>query len=766
MQLDFKTNVTLSEGSADAKICFISSVPSWEGKPLSELSKSFVLDTAKRAGISAQDISFEVLLDFVPPGRKWHTVSFDQKQAATKCLHDRLKYRTSATTYIPLDSGTLEALTRYSSIDDWQLSIISATKLSGQKVIPLLHPERVFSDFKNSPMFTFGMMRIKEEMNDPKIKTKLRVFHIGPTFEKAISFMAANCLFADELSVDIETAHGQITCVGFAPTETEAICIPTLPSDWPPEQFFKLWEWIRDVMEGPSKKVFQNFIYDTTYFSKYGIRTKNLWHDTMLANKFLHPELPMGLDTIARIYTKEPYWKDEGKDWRAVSDHNQFWTYNCKDTTVTLEAAHAQRIDLHSRNLSTAFNTLVMSLSPAAAEMCWRGLPVDAGRRANLIATTEAELVRENALLSGLAEAATGKPLNSRSPKQVKEFFKAKKYKIPIKKGKETTDATALMKLQQRYPRDESIKLLLSLSEKNKSMSSYLKPRPYSDGRFRFSLNLHGTEPGRWSCRKDPWDNGINAQTISSGLKKMFVAPPGWLFLEADLKQADARFVAWDAPEPTLIKFFNENKDIHRFVASRPELFNKPESEVTKDERQLGKKVGHASNYGMRGIRLSEICLLEMGIYLSPERAEQMLEGYHRVFPGIRMWQQRIASEIRRTKRLTTPLGRERYFYDRIGDDLYRTAYAYRPPSTVSDVINCLIRHVYINRNPEKLHMVLQAHDAGIFLVEESYLSEALELIKDENTWNPKISLAGGILQIPTEIKAGSCWGEAQHLYG
>lgn len=766
MNINIPSLVTTSEGNPNAKVAIISGVPSWEGKPFSDVCRSLLLDTARRAGIRESDISFHSVLDEIPPGRKAQALGGANLERQLDNCRGRLS-SLGATVFVPTGNLALEAVTGHKSIDKWQLSIIPGQFVGRRKTIPLFHPEQIFSAYKDIPFLIFGMQRIAEEMTSPKIKVTPRVFHTSPSFEFALKFLS-RCLFEDYLSVDIETAAGQITCVGFAPTTTEAICIPTLPQNWTRAELFTIWTWIHDVLRGPSKKVFQNFIYDASYFSKYGIAVKNLWHDTMLAQKFLHPELPMGLDTIARIYTREPYWKDEGKDWKRADggsgDLNDFWIYNCKDTTVTLEAAFAQRRDLDSRKLTTPFTELVMSLASPAAEMCWRGLPVDLDLRSEVTQSVTASLATLGAELNTLAQPVIGTPLNSKSPKQVKEFFKKKGYRLPVKAGKESSDATALLKLQVKYPHDRTLPILLQLSEKNKLLSSYLKPLPYPDGRFRFSLNLHGAETGRWSCRKDPWDNGINAQTISSELKKMFRAPPGWLFFEVDLRQADSRFVAWDAPEPTLIKYYSENLDIHRFVASRPELFNKALDAVTKDERQLGKKVGHASNYGMRGNRLSEICLLEMDLVLSATRADQMLEGYHRVFPGIRMWQQRIAAEVRRTKKLTTPLGRERYFYDRLGDDLYRVAYAYRPQSTVIDVINKLIVHAAKHRNPELCHFALQAHDAAIFLVHESYLGEIKAICAAENDWNPELALAGGLLRIPIEAKVGEVWGNAKEL--
>lgn len=765
MSLDFSRKVIQFEGDPNAKILVISGVPSWEGTPLADHAKALICDSARRAGLNLTDLAFGCVLNTIPPGRKAHAAHdlYEQlgkfRESFSKQIHNQVQI------LIPLDPLALEATTGHKSIDDWQLSIIAS--FAGVKTIPIYHPERVYADYTLMPFFTLGWQRVKEELGfGPKIRASARVFHTQPTFEQAHSFLINKCLLANDLSIDIETCAGLISCVGFAPTPNEAMSIPTLPESYSVEDFHKLWSFIADVLAGPAKKVFQNFIYDCSYFSKYGMIVKNLWHDTMLAQKFIHPELPMGLDTIARMYTREPYWKGEGKDWKNPQNLHNFWLYNCKDAAVTLEAAYAQRKDLHSRGLESSFSSRVMALSRPAAEMCWRGLPVDLERHSRMRVGVDSDIASLNGRLANLTGSSADKPLNSRSPKQVKEFFKSRGWRLPVKKGKETSDVTALLKLQQKYPSDEVIPILLQLSEKNKLISSYLKPKPYSDNRYRFSFNIHGTDTGRWSCRKDPWDNGFNAQTISGELKKIFQAPPGWLFIECDLKQADSRFVAWDAPEPTLIKFFQENRDVHRFVASRPELFNQLESNITKDQRQLGKKVGHASNYGMRGSRLSEICLLEMGISLPAQRADEMLEGYHRVFPGIRMWQSRIESEIRRTKHLDTPLGRRRHFHGRLGDDLYRVAYAYRPQSTVSDVVNCLITFLDQERDPEKLHMTLQAHDAFIGLVREDYLETALHLIKSEDAWNPKIALAGGVLQIPVEIKVGQVWGEAKVIYG
>jgi len=79
-------------------------------------------------------------------------------------------------------------------------------------------------------------------------------------------------------------------------------------------------------------------------------------------------------------------------------------------------------------------------------------------------------------------------------------------------------------------------------------------------------------------------------------IKRLLIPREGYRFIEADLSQAEARVVAWYAQEERLIQLYESNADIHSHVATI--MFGKP---VKKGmiERQCGKTIGHASNYGM-----------------------------------------------------------------------------------------------------------------------------------------------------------------------
>jgi DNA polymerase-1 len=753
------------DGPSNAQLVVLTALPSYADLPahklLSDYSGTLLFDQFRKAGLLRSRIRVESVCERIPPGRAFYALDADEQRAWREDALERIR-ALSPSVVVPLGDLPLEVLTggEQTSSDKWQLSVIP-TLIEGTKAVPLISPERVVKVFKDIPFLTFGAKRAAEEATFRGIRRTQRIFHVEPTLDETLAFLQ-RCERAEWLSVDIETGRGQITCVGFSYDSREALCVPTLPDAYDALSYHVLWSAIARALASPAKKVFQNGIHDTSYFAKYGIRVLNFAHDTMVAQKFLFPELPMGLDTVARIYTREPYWKDDAKDWSVRQDIRRLYEYNCRDAAVTLEAAHAQRADLKSRGLLQRFDDFLMRLTAPVAEMCWRGLPLDVAERERLRADAEAKIAELRQALDAESTRLVGRVVNPRSPTQVKSLLVAAGYKLPTKFGAESSDREALLKLRLKHPESKILTPLIRLSAEQKKVSSYLTvPYDEADSRIRYTLSLHGTESGRMSCYTDPWGRGLNAQTIPAKLKSMFCAPAGSRFVEVDLSQAESRFVAFDGPVPVLQRMYADGVDVHRWVASHAAMFNKPMSEITYEERQLGKKTGHASNYGMGAATLSNQCLKEMDLVLPVARAQALLDGYHVALDnGILRWQARIREEVLRKRMLRTPFGRERYFYDRPGPELWKEAYAYRPQSAVTDVINHLVLHMFGHAR-----LLLQIHDSLLLEVPDASYGDVVARIRDQDAWNPRIALSGGELRIPIEIKTARRWSELEKIF-
>ena len=66
-------------------------------------------------------------------------------------------------------------------------------------------------------------------------------------------------------------------------------------------------------MESNIPKLFQNGMYDLQYIFRWGIKTRNAAHDTMLLHHSLYPEMRKGLGFLGSIYSNEAAWKMMGR---------------------------------------------------------------------------------------------------------------------------------------------------------------------------------------------------------------------------------------------------------------------------------------------------------------------------------------------------------------------------------------------------------------------------------------------------------------------
>lgn len=121
------------------------------------------------------------------------------------------------------------------------------------------------------------------------------------------------------VSIDIETRHGTLDCIGFAyiyHDKPSAICIPfsTLdsPSCWAEDEELEITMLVLKVLSDKNIRIIgQNYSYDSQYIHKYYAIETNPDHDTMISNHVLYNYMQKDLAFLASIYCNTyAYWKD------------------------------------------------------------------------------------------------------------------------------------------------------------------------------------------------------------------------------------------------------------------------------------------------------------------------------------------------------------------------------------------------------------------------------------------------------------------------
>lgn len=148
-------------------------------------------------------------------------------------------------------------------------------------------------------------------------------------------------------------------------------------------------------------------------------------------------------------------------------------------------------------------------------------------------------------------------------------------------------------------------------------------------------LRYYAAHTGRWGG-----DDKLNLQNLprSSPLKKAIVAPNGYVILDSDSSQIEARTLAWLAGQEDLVEAFDRGEDVYRIMASA--IYGKSTQDITKDERFVGKTTILGAGYGMGALKF-QTQLKNFGVMVSLDETKRIIDTYRRTYPRIPvLWQE------------------------------------------------------------------------------------------------------------------------------
>lgn len=218
---------------------------------------------------------------------------------------------------VALGNTATWALLQATNIGSIRGTVAASTTQPGMKVLPTYHPAGVLRMWAWRPLVVADLMKARREAQFPEIRRPRRRILLDPTLAELEAWTSATLATPPPfLSPDVETASGQITCIGFARARDEAIVVPFWDRRKPGWSYWseaweeeRAWECVRRLLESRIPKVGQNFIYDLQYITKMAIRPQACREDTMLLHHAKFPELQKGLGFLGSIYTDETSWK-------------------------------------------------------------------------------------------------------------------------------------------------------------------------------------------------------------------------------------------------------------------------------------------------------------------------------------------------------------------------------------------------------------------------------------------------------------------------
>ena len=172
-------------------------------------------------------------------------------------------------------------------------------------------------------------------------------------------------------------------------------------------------------------------------------------------------------------------------------------------------------------------------------------------------------------------------------------------------------------------------------------------------GALPVPLRYYAAHTGRWGG-----DDKLNLQNLprNSALKKAIIAPDGYMMIDSDSSQIEARTLAWLAEQDDLVDAFDRGEDVYKIMASA--IYSKDVTEITKDERFVGKTTILGCGYGM-GAKKFQAQLKNFNVAIDLDEATRIIDTYRATYPKItELWKSAASALKAILQKQQTTLGR------------------------------------------------------------------------------------------------------------
>jgi DNA polymerase len=136
-----------------------------------------------------------------------------------------------------------------------------------------------------------------------------------------------------------------------------------------------------------------------------------------------------------------------------------------------------------------------------------------------------------------------------------------------------------------------------------KRIERFMEIGKRNKGMMPIPLKYYGAHTGRWSgTDKINFQNLPSRDVKKKALKKAIVPPDGYMVINSDSSQIEARVLPWLAGQDDVVKQFADGEDVYSVFAT--EVYGRPISKKDPTERFVGKTCILGLGYGTGALKL------------------------------------------------------------------------------------------------------------------------------------------------------------------
>ncbi|MGM9594441.1 MAG: DNA polymerase I [Candidatus Onthomonas sp.] len=490
-----------------------------------------------------------------------------------------------------------------------------------------------------------------------------------------------------------------------------------------------------------------------------GLPTEGYLFDTELAAYLLDPTAgSYELDKLCLRYFKQEReanaaYKAEDA-FSALSDSLKAQTQWYEDTSWIDALYDVMKPQLEELGMLELLEQVELPLCPVLAEMEQAGFLVDRKALADFGRMLSENIDKAQQEIFTLA----GREFNINSTQQLGTVLFEDLQLPTFKKTKRgySTNADVLEKLKPYHP---IIQQILDYRQLTKLKSTYVDGLTKvigPDGRIHTSFQNTVTATGRLSSIEPNLQNIPVRTPLGAEMRKMFMAGPGNVLVDADYSQIELRLLAHIAQDQAMLEGFRTGADIH--TATAAQVFGVPEEEVTKQMRSSAKAVNFGIVYGISAFSLAQ----DIGV--AQWQAKEYMDRYFEKYAGIRDYQKNIVAQAKEQGYVSTEMGRRRWLPELKSSNFNMRSFGERVAlnmpiqGTAADIIKLAMIRVQNRLKAEGFagRLVLQVHDELIVECPEAEAQAIAKLLEEE--MEQVVALDVPLL---AEAKVGKRWADA-----
>jgi len=422
----------------------------------------------------------------------------------------------------------------------------------------------------------------------------------------------------------------------------------------------KVIQWLTDICQSKSIKVFHNAMYDVCWIRSMGIKINGKIVDTMIAaslvneNRFRFDLNSLGWDYCGQG-KNESELNEAAKEW-GVDPKADMWklpamyvgNYAERDAELTLNLWKVMQKELTDQDLGSIFE-LETDLFPCLVDMKFLGVRVDVSKAHEL----KRQLTLQEEMLLHKIKEETGLDTQIWAARSIAKVFE--KLNLPFERT-EKTNAPSFTKNFLSTHKHPLVKMIAEAREVNKAHTTFIDTiiKHEYKGRIHADINqirsdTGGTVTGRFSY-SNPNLQQIPARNKDLGplIRSLFIPESGCEWGCFDYSQQEPRLVVHYASLDQDASVFNVkdaykdgNADFHTIVAQMADI-----------PRLQAKTINLGLFYGMGKAKLQA----ELGV--SKDKAEELFSIYHERVPFVKSLTRSVSNRAQQRGQIRTLLGR------------------------------------------------------------------------------------------------------------